>query len=140
MNASIQVVDRERTRELILASRAGNITKEEIKSLDSCLSLATHIWIGQINGDVVCACGLIPPSLLADEAYLWLYHTAAVEQYKFTFVRYSQIVMEQMLETYPKIIGVTDRNARSSIRWLKWLGAKFTDNGKQYIPFQIVRK
>jgi len=83
---------------------------------------------------------LIPPSLLAEEAYLWLYHTPAVEQYKFTFVRYSQIVIEQMLEIYPVIVGVTDRSAKSSIRWLKWLGAKYADNGKQYIPFKIVRE
>jgi hypothetical protein len=140
MNATIQVTDREKTRALILASKGESITEQEVKNLDSCLALATHIWVGQINGEVVCACGLIPPSLLAEEAYLWLYHTPLVEQYKFTFVRYSQLVMEAMLEVYPKIVGLTDRHERSSIRWLKWLGAKFNDTGEDYIPFQIVGK
>ena len=140
MTASIRIVDREKTRELILASRGDRITPEEVRNLDSCLSLATHIWVGTLNGAIVCAWGLIPPSLLAEEAYLWLYHTALVEEHKFLFVRYSQIMMEEMLQVYPVIVGVTDRNSASSIRWLKWLGAEFTDNGDDYIPFRIIGK
>lgn len=140
MTVSIHLSDRQRTRELILSARGGIVTDQEAKTLDACLALATHIWVGEVRGEIVCSWGLVPPSLLAEEAYLWLYHTPKVEAYKFLFVRHSQLVMERMLEEYPKIVGVTDRNASSSIRWLRWLGAEFTDTGDDYIPFKIVGK
>lgn len=140
MKVLVETLERHQTRELILSVRGGILTDIESKTLDACLSFATHLWVGRIEGKLTCAWGLVPPSLLADEAYLWLYTTPAVEEHKFLFVRYSQRVMEEMLKIYPKIVGVTAIEARYSIRWLKWLGAKFGEPQGKYLPFQIIAR
>lgn len=140
MTVMVEALDRQQTRDLILSVRGGILTDMESKTLDACLGFATHLWIGSIGGEVVCAWGLVPPTLLADEAYLWLYSTPAVADHKFLFVRYSQRVIEEMLKLYPNIVGVTDINASDSIRWLKWLGAKFGEHSGKYISFHIVAR
>lgn len=137
MSVHIETPNRYKTRELILSARGRILTDIESKTLDACLSLATHLWVGRIGEDIVCAWGLVPPSLLADEAYLWLYSTPAVAEHKFLFVRYSQRVMEEMLKLYPTIVGLTDSSAKDSIRWLKWLGAKFDGTKGKYLSFTI---
>lgn len=140
MNVMIQTPDRHQTRELILSAKGGILTDIESKTLDACLGFATHLWVGSINGKLTCAWGLVPPSLLSDEAYLWLYSTPAIKNHKFLFVRYSQRVIEEMLKIYPHIVGVTAIGARDSIRWLKWLGAKFGEPRGSHLPFVIVGK
>lgn len=140
MTVSIQPIDRQRTRELILFAKGGILTDIESKTLDACLGFATHLWIGEINDKIACAWGLVPPSLLSDEAYLWLYSTSAVDEHKFIFVRYSQRLIEEMLKIYPTIVGVTDAKASDSIRWLKWLGAKFGEPIGKYLPFTIIAR
>ena len=140
MSVMIESIDRPRTRELILFAKGGILTELESRTLDACLGFATHLWIGQVDGRMVCAWGLVPPSLIAEEAYLWLFATPAVAEHKFLFVRHSQRVMEEMLKIYPRIVGVTDIKAHDSIRWLKWLGAKFGDYRGTHIPFVIEAK
>lgn len=140
MTVSIQPIGRQRTRELILSAKGGILTDIESKTLDACLGFATHLWIGEINDKIACAWGLVPPSLLSDEAYLWLFSTSAVDEHKFIFVRYSQRLIEEMLRIYPTIVGVTDAKAVDSIRWLKWLGAKFGPPQGKYLPFTIIAR
>lgn len=140
MTVSIQSPNRQQTRDLILSARGGILTDIESKTLDACLGFATHLWIGSVEEKLICAWGLVPPTLLADEAYLWLFSTPSVSEHKFVFVRYSQRVIEEMLKIYPKIVGVTAINAKDSIRWLKWLGAKFGEPQDAYLPFTIVAR
>lgn len=134
---TIQPVDRDATRELILRMKGGILTDEDYRALDACTSFASHLWIGYIRGEPVCAWGLVPPTFLSDRAYLWLYSTDAVEEFKFLFVRHSQLIMEQMKQIYPEIYGVCALSQPKSIRWLKWLGAKFDQPGSTYISFSI---
>lgn len=134
---SIQPIDRTATRELILAMKGGILSDADLKALEACTSFASHLWIGYIRDRPVCAWGLVPPTILADRAYLWLYHTEAVEEFKFIFVRRSQLVMEQMRELYPVIYGVCGIDRPKSIRWLKWLGARFGEPFGTHIPFLI---
>ncbi len=133
-----QSSSREITRELILEMHDGILTDEDLRALETCTSQATYLWIGHINSRPVCAWGLVPPTLLADKAYLWLYAGPAIDEYKFQFVRHSMIVMEGMRELYPEIYGVTRADNPRAIRWLKWLGAKYGQpNEKGLVPFWI---
>lgn len=140
MAALIKPSSREITRELILEMHGGILTDEDYANLDACTSMAAYLWIGYLGDKPVCAWGLVPPTYLADQAYLWLYTTPAVDEYKFQFVRHSQLVMEEMRALYPSIYGVTKANEYRSIRWLKWLGAKFTEGSNGYLHFQIGAK
>lgn len=125
------------TRQLIMEMHGGILTKAQSDTLDSCLGPTSDLWVGFISGRPVCAWGLVPPTMLSDRAYLWLYASPAVDEHKFLFVRYSQRVIEDMRRYYPVIYGVCRLGDDRAIRWLKWLGAKFESPDSDFIPFVI---
>lgn len=98
---------------------------------------STAVWIGYQDDKVLGAWGLAPPSFCASEAYLWLYTTPALTEHVFTFVRHSQKAVAEMLQTYPRIHGHCVIGADKSIRWLRWLGAKFGPPQGKLRPFVI---
>lgn len=134
---SVESVDRGAIRDLILSMKGGVLSCEDYKALDACTSFASHLWIGYVGEIPVCAWGLVPPTFLSDSAYLWLYSTDAVDEYKFLFVRHSQLIMEEMKKLYPVIYGVCALSQPKSIRWIKWLGGEFGYPGESHIPFMI---
>lgn len=104
-----------------------------------CFLTSTELWVGLKDNSLVCIWGLAPPTLLSNEAYLWLYTTSSLAGNEFLFVRHSQRAIERMLEKYPTIVGHTTGDNRQTMRWLRWLGASFGDNNGKLIPF-IIRK
>lgn len=106
-------------------------------TLSECLFMSESWWLGEVDGQIVCMWGLISPTFLSSRAYLWLLSTDLIEQHKFVFTRYSQRVIEQLLERYPIIVGHVAAEASQSIRWVKWLGAKLGEPDGQRIPFII---
>lgn len=113
-------------------------------NLEHCLWLylnaSVFAWCGKVEDKVACVWGLIPPSLISDQAYLWLQTTDLVEKHKFLFIRHSQIHMQKMLEKYPIIIGNVDTRFPNNIRWLRFLGAQFADPIGFGAPFVIRKK
>lgn len=117
------------------------LTPEEAQIMSRCTKLSSEVWTGIIDGQIVCVWGVAPPSLLSEQAYLWLYTNDMIKGHEFVFVRHSQRVIEDLLKRFKLIVGVCSLEAKQSIRWLKFLGAKFgeSEDGK-YIPFQIRKK
>jgi hypothetical protein len=111
----------------------------EEKTMDFCLLMSTIIWAGYIDDRLACMWGVIPPTLMSDQAYLWLYTTDVIKEHQFTLVRHSQIVVEEILKEYPSIVGHATLGASKSIRWLKWLGARFGQPQGTGVPFRITR-
>lgn len=95
-----------------------------------------EVYLGRINGELICCWGLVPPSFLATQAYLWMWAPEPMK-HQLVFVRHSQIVVRRMLDRYDEIIGDCMITARSSQRWLKWLGAEFGKPKDNIIPFSI---
>lgn len=118
----------------------GHMEMREKAIMDSCLQFTRHLWAGSVDGKIACIWGLIPPTLMSTQAYLWLYTTELVKDHTFLFVRYSQRAIEQMLEEYPTIVGVCEANNTRAIRWIKWLGGTFNEPVGRGIPFIILRK
>lgn len=108
--------------------------------MDDVLEATTQIWYGTVDDEIACIWGLIPPSFLSNQVYMWLYTTELVKDHTFLFVRYSQRAVEQILKEYEIIIGDCLVEARRSHRWLKWLGAEFGEADGKKIPFRIMRK
>lgn len=133
----IDKVQANHARYLISQMKEGGLTDEDNRKLDACLGPASDIWVGFIDKVPVCAWGLVPPTMLSDRAYLWLYASPLVDDYKFLFVRYSQRVVEGLRTYYPTIYGVCDVENDRAIRWLKWLGGKFTEPYEGQVPFTI---
>ena len=101
---------------------------------------STHCWSGSVDGELACMWGLVPPTLLSDQAYLWLVVTDLVEAHRFTFVRHSQRVIDELLDLYPIIVGHCERGNEEAMRWIRWLGGTFGPWQKGFRPFQIRRK
>lgn len=140
MSAVIELADRAEIRQLIFEAKGGILTDEESKTLEEYLTFSIKLYIGAIEGKLVCAWGLIPPTLLADRAYLWLFSTEAVEEHKFIFIRHSQRAMEEMLKEWPVINGFCEIGNTRSHKWLEWLGARFGEPTKNFIPFEIRKR
>lgn len=100
----------------------------------------THIEAGYVDGILVAIWGLIPPTIVSNQAYIWVYTTAGLEGHEFIFVRQSQKVVKKFLEEYDTIVGVTEVGEDRSIRWLKWLGAEYGVPQGKWKPFVIRRK
>jgi hypothetical protein len=81
--------------------------------------------------------GLIPPTLLSDVAYLWLYTTPHLQSHMFMFIRHSQRAVAEIVEHYPLIVGHCLTNNPKAIRWLKWLGAEFNEPLGDIVSFSI---
>jgi hypothetical protein len=84
---------------------------------------------------------VIPPTILSDRAYLWLYtDEEKVSEHQFVFIRRSQIAVKRLLDEYKVLYGTTDATSKKTIRWLKWLGAEFIPSGDRTLEFVIRRK
>lgn len=110
------------------------------KTLDELLILSAFAWSGEVDGKIACVWGLIPPSVLSEQAYLWLLTTDLIEEHKFLFTRYSQRVVEMMLQAYPTIVGHIDQKEARAVQWLKWLGAEIIAREDGQLHFSIRRK
>lgn len=110
------------------------------KTLRQQLAKSTVSYVGRITGKIACVWGLIPPTLLSDNAFLWMISTDTVDEHQFSFVRHSQIVIKELLEIYPTIYGMTTIDEERTLRWLKWLGATFSPGPDKEIYFSIKRR
>lgn len=137
MTVSIDRSRRQKANDLIHHSPHISLGKNEQEIMDYCLRMSESIWTGTVDGKLACMWGLIPPSLMSFQAYLWMMHTPLVEEHTFLFVRYSQLAMKEMLEEYEVIVGHVEAEQDRSIRWLRWLGAVFGEPVGKKIPFTI---
>jgi len=138
MSASIQRVTKADIYDLIQGR--DDLQKYELDFFRKCVGVAAQVWVGHVDGEVACFWGLIPPSLLRDSVYLWLYTTEALKGNEFVFIRQSQIAVKLILSQYSEIIGHARVENTKGIRWLRWLGAEFDTPDGKAIPFVIRRK
>ena len=136
MIASVFTADRAEVKRLISSSPNDKMNDVEMKAMDACLLLSHEIWIGKVKGEIACVWGLCPPTLMSNQAYLWLYTNHLVEEHKFLFVRRSQRWMEEVLKDYKKIVGFCSPDNARAIRWIEWMGGKFSYNETQAV-FEI---
>ena len=108
--------------------------------MEYCVLMSQYVWAGKVNGEIACAFGVIPPSLLSDQAYLWSLATDVVDEHQFVFIRHSQRMIEMIHEEFALIVGHVDPQNSRARKWLKWLGATFGEIEPRGMPFQIRRK
>jgi len=121
-----------------IRQQSGNILSErEASMMDYCHKLG-QVYAGFIDDKFVCCWGLIPGSFISNQAYLWMWSQGPIA-HQFTFIRRSQIQVQEMLKRYPTIVGHCKRSSRSAQRWLKWLGAEFEPTTGDVLSFTIRR-
>jgi len=139
VRAQIKIVDPAVVLHMLPLVDHMKILESEKDNLSRCLLLSSDLWVGMVDGKMICFWGLSPSTLLNNSAHLWLYTIEAFKGHEFIFVRKSQRVIEEMLKLYPTITGFTDARRPKAVRWLKWLGASFGEPNGYEIPFVIGR-
>ena len=141
MTALIQQSSGAELYELISSNPTDTLTEEGLEIMYKTLQASATVWLGSADGKVLGFWGLVPPTLISNRAYLWLYTTKHLEEHVFMFVRHSQKVVEQVLQEYPEVVGHCVIGNDKAMRWLRWLGAEFgepVDN--RLLPFTIRAK
>lgn len=94
-------------------------------------------WVAYHDEMVLGFCGLIPPTLLSDTAYLWMFTTPGFAEHRTACLRQSRKLLQDALQRYPIIVG---HCSMVSQRWLQWLGATLLPPQGDFIPFEIKAK
>lgn len=89
----------------------------------SAAKLASDILVVMYEDGPVCYLGIVPPTLLADHAYIWMMSTPYGESHPYIFGRYGRKIMETILLKYRIVFG--DCFSQKSASWLKRIGAEF---------------
>ena len=127
----------ENLAELIATAPGEAITRDVVKIFDFCQKMSGEIWTGFVDDQIICAWGLIPPTMLSNQAYLWLWTTPGIQDHKFLLVRHSQRQISKMLDKWDTIHGHCRIDRPDSQRWLRWLGAIFGPPEGNFRPFTI---
>jgi hypothetical protein len=137
MTTTIQILKDRRISSLISEKYGSIMSERDAEMMDYCQTMG-EVWIGMVNDDLVACWGLIPPSFLADQAYLWMWVPPDVK-HQFLLVRHSQIQIKKMLDRYDMLVGHCMVGSRSARQWLQWLGAEFGLAQGPLVPFEIRR-
>jgi hypothetical protein len=113
------------------------LSDHDTDALNYCQSLGA-VYSGFVDGEFTCCWGLIPPTFLSNQAYLWMWAPEPIK-HQLVFIRHSQIQVAKMLERYDAIVGHCKIESRSAQRWLQWLGAEFGSPKDGMVPFTIRR-
>ena len=105
MTVSIESLAGQRISKLISVAGDLMLEPQSVDILEFCQVMSAECWSGYVDGKLICCWGLIPPSLLSNQAYLWMHSTAAVREHKCVLVRHSQRIIEDALRRYESITG-----------------------------------
>lgn len=130
----------EMPKEEVLRLIAEGVEPEYLKYYNRHVNASARLWVGYIDGKLVCAWALMPLTLISDRAYLWLHTTKELEGNEFVFVRQSKLAVDTMLQHYPYLTGHVKVGNDRAVRWLRWLGAAFAQPHGDLIPFTIRNK
>ncbi len=140
MTAAILTMTGDEAYDLIFPEHLAMLPVMDQVSMHHAMKQSSKVWVGYDGPFVLCSWGLIPPTILSDRAYLWLWTTEHLHEHVFMFIRYSQREIGRMLEHFPIIVGHAKVDTPKSIRWLRWLGATFGQPEGQLVPFEIRAK
>jgi hypothetical protein len=115
-------------------------TAAERQTLLQCIGMSQTIYQAKINGEIACIWGLVPPTVMSIQAYIWLYTTEVADHHTFILARHSQMMTQKMLKDYDAIVGHCRIGDDRATRWMRWLGAEFGPFQAQLVPFIIRRK
>lgn len=140
MTVAIETVDKATAAALISSSNVHKLGEDEIEKFDRYLKATLVIWAGVRNNQPVNLWGVIPPTMLADVAYLWHYLLAPAEEHTFVLARHSRLAVERVLKHYPRLVGHCRMGDDEAQKWIRWLGGEFGYPSGDLIPFTITAK
>jgi len=132
---------READRLEVLASSG----KTPAEALAFSLSKSAASWTIIIDGRPEMMFGVADLNILTQVGSPWLLGTDVVHDHRSEFLRGSVRWREQLFERYDILRNFVDDRNTLSMRWLKWLGARFSEpmpigvNGEMFRMFEMRR-
>lgn len=120
--------------ELIYPTHLAMLSDSAQDAMTRSLRNSPAAWIAYHADIPLAFAGVIPPTLLSDTAYLWMYTTPSFAEHRLVCLRHSHRLIADALRCYPILVGHC--SARSH-HWLHWLGATFGEPQGHHIPFRI---
>ena len=75
--------------------------------------------------------------------YIWLLGSEGVQEHAYVFAKASKQLLPSIMMNYPTVMNYVLKDYTASVRWLKWLGAKFIReveiNGYRFYEFIITK-
>src|SRR3974377_2412318 len=121
MTVAIEPITCEEVKALFSQDELSNLDK---RCLVRCANSATPLLAGIVDGEVVCIIGMIPPTIIADYAYLWMNVTDKLAGNEFIFVRHSQMAIEEALKRYKYVVGHCELHNKYARKGLKGVAPK----------------
>ncbi|VWC40595.1 hypothetical protein BLA6993_07027 [Burkholderia lata] len=88
------------------------------------LARSASAWSWVVDGEVACMFGLVTPTRISGNAFPWFLSSHLVDRHAHAFARASRLLLPELLERHPRLIGMVDARYALSVRWLTWLGAR----------------
>ena len=123
-----------RLHSLIYPECLATLPVDQQETMQRSLNNSTDTWVAYADQKVVGFAGVIPPTLLSDTAYFWLYATTDFARHSFACARISRRLVADALARYPILVG---HCTEKSVRWLRHLGATLMEPQGPVIPFRI---
>lgn len=140
MSVAVRQMASHELRQLIFSKVYPTLSTEDAGRFAACLGRTQVVFGGFYAGELKCIWGLITPSLLSSEAYLWLHMLVEdLEDCKFVFIRHSQVVVGELLKQYSTITGHCEIRNTRAIEWMRFLKAKFYEPADGLLQFVIRR-
>lgn len=102
---------------------------------------STRAYTGLVNGKPEVMFGSADINILTGVGAAWLLGTDAVERHQLRFLRESIDWRDQLLQRYSVLRNFVDTRNAVSIRWLRWLGATFSEpvtlRGHEFLLFEL---
>lgn len=119
---------------------------ELIRAYDEHIRNSSVIWLGKLDGIEVAAGGLISTSLFSDTGYVWFVNNDLCRRHSVYFMLWSKLVLRDMFELYPNIVGFCRCDNEPAQKWMRWLGAEIDTTVKRipkipgdHFSFRITR-
>ena len=114
--------------------------RSPLSALSFSFRRSRHAWVVLIDGTPEMIFGVGDLNVLAGVGAPWLLGSDAIWRNRREFMRGSRQVMAQIFDRYSTLRNVVDCRNSASIRWLGWLGFRFSQpfdlNGHPFMIFE----
>ena len=120
---------------------AASSGKSPLAALSYSFRKSRFCWVALIDGEPEVIFGVGDLNVLAGVGSPWLLGSDAVWKYRRDFLGRSRDWLDQLLRRYSVLRNVVDCRNTASIRWLGWLGFRFSHpfdhRGNPFMMFEM---
>lgn len=137
MNGVIYSITVEQMKSLISAAGGLSLDNNQMEALTRSAKNSNPLFAGMYGAELACIIGLVPPTLISSDAYIWMLHTTVVDRHKVSFGRHAIRLVRNLRQRYSRIVGHCMVTDKSAIGWIKSFGATIFDFDDNLIWFEI---